>query len=306
MLVREIIENRADMISGEFRVFGTPKQWYLSDATGVLPIKAANFDTGVGMYKPHVDDMVAACLLLDYDDNGEAVEVVGRVEPLDVPTSPLLALAHPAVTYPDLTEELAGYIRNMRYKHLQRFLDALLLQDEVALGLVRARASRDQHHPEEGGLLRHVTEMARRALTHELFLEPDQYERELLLVAVVVHDIGKAHAGRLSKGRGAKPHKGHKEVGKDLIKRPLEWLREENPAMAEDLSTVLRDIMGGCRTFETKVGLLLQFLDQASAFSDSDKQAFEGLPASTRRAHLGGKPGAGRTYYRVRHLKVIK
>lgn len=306
MLLREIIENKADMVTGEFRVFGTQRQWYLSDSTGVIPFTPKNFDTGIGQYTPAIDDVVMGSLLIDYDDNGKAVEVAGRVEPLDVPSSPLLVLAHPAVTYPDLTEELAGYIRNMRYKHLQRFLDALLLQDEVALGLVRARASRDQHHPEEGGLLRHVTEMARRALTHELFLEPDQYERELLLVAVVVHDIGKAHAGRLSKGRGAKPHKGHKEVGKDLIKRPLEWLQEENPAMAQDLRAVFKDILGKCRTFETKVGLLLQFLDQASAFSDADKLAFDGLPASTSRAHLGGKPGAGRTYYRVRHLKVIK
>jgi hypothetical protein len=306
MLIREIIENKADMISGEFRVFGTPRQWYLSDSTGVIPFTPKNFDTGAGMYAPHIDDVVGACLLIDYGDDGEAVEIVGRVEPLDVPTSPLLVLPQPVVTYPDLAEELAGYISNMRYEHLRNFLDALLLQDEVALGLVRARASRDQHHPEEGGLLRHVTEMARRTLKHELYPEPSEYERELLLVAVIVHDIGKAQAGFLSKRRATKQHKGHKDIGKDLIKRPLALLKEENPAMAEDLRAVLTDILGKCRTFETKVGLLLQALDQASAFRDADKQAFDGLPASTRRAHLSGKPGAGRTYYRVRHLTVIK
>lgn len=304
MLVRKVLEGKEDFVSGEYRVFGGPRQWFLSDATGCIPFHTADIDTVAGSYSPSINDVVRADLFLEYSDDN--LKVIGRVKPLNAPSQPLLNLMHPAVTYPSLVEELARYIQEMKFTPLKDFVNSLLLEDEVALGLVRARASFDHHHPEQGGLLRHVVEMAKAALEQDFWLKPSAYERELLLVAVIIHDIGKVDADILSRKKKAFSRKHHKEIGKELVKQPLKQLELDSPHVARDLRAIIHDVLGKYKTSQTKVGRLLQGLDQDSAYRDGDLLSFKDTPAHVSKAHLNGKPGPGRTYYRLRHLTVIK
>ncbi len=129
---------------------------------------------------------------------------------------------------------------------------------------------------------------------------------ELLLVAVLVHDIGKANAGFLSRQKKSTRKKGHKALGKELVESPMQELELTSPEMAQDLRVVLKDVLGTSRTSATKAGRLLHGLDHDFSFKDASSESLKGTAPNAKWGHLKGKPGPGRSYYRVRHLTVVK
>lgn len=85
--------------------------------------------------------------------------------------------------------ELEGRIAGMRNPHLKALLEAIFGDEEIAARFRRAPAAKVLHHAYLGGLLEHVTSLARLA---ELAAgHYDFIDRDLLLTGVLLHDLGK-------------------------------------------------------------------------------------------------------------------
>lgn len=87
--------------------------------------------------------------------------------------------------------QLRGLLDAVQNEWLRKLLDLFLNDGEFVGRFSVASAGRKWHHAQPGGLVRHCYEMGRVAMTMcELFPELD---RDLLLSAVFLHDIGKIH-----------------------------------------------------------------------------------------------------------------
>lgn len=298
MLLSEIKEKREELTDGEYRVMNVAGQWLLTDSTGVLPFQPANFEAGRAEYSPTQGEMVSA--LLDIEYLGEDADVWGRVEPLDVPSRPLMALPFPALPRAELVVELDLLIQGMATKELRGFLTYVFQHEQLVLNFVKVPASGIHHHNEPGGLLRHVVEMVRYAKGGQFPIEVPPYERELLMTALVLHDLGKAEGERESS-----LYRSHEDLGIAIMEEPLKWLEEEYPKVAKDVADVINDITSRSSLSRSRVGLLLDFLDRCSAFADTFDRSFRDVPGHYRYAHLDGKGGKGRTFRRFPHLHLV-
>ncbi|MCC6143872.1 MAG: HD domain-containing protein [Candidatus Hydrogenedentes bacterium] len=122
---------------------------------------------------------------------------------------------------------LRGILDTVKEPFLQRLLQAFW-EDAAFMELWNiASAAKRWHHAERGGLIRHCYEMARLAETMcELFPELD---RDLLLVAVFAHDIGKLHEMRhdlyvdyTTEGKLL----GHLQIGGDMVQEKMRAIPE--------------------------------------------------------------------------------
>lgn len=299
MLLSEIKERREELTEGEYRVMNVAGKWLLTDSTGVLPFQPANFESGRAEYSPTQGEMVSAELVIEYLE-GE-VDVGGRVtRRMDVPSRPLLALPFSSLPRPELVVELDRLIQGMGTKELRGFLTYVFQHEQLALNFVKVPASGIHHHNEAGGLLRHVVEMVRYARDGQFPIEVPRYERELLMTALVLHDLGKAEGERESS-----LYRSHEDLGIAIMEEPLKWLEEEYPRVAKDVADVINDMTSRTSLRRSRVGLLLDFLDRCSAFADTFDRSFRDVPGHYRYAHLDGKGGKGRTFRRFTHLHLV-
>ncbi len=137
-------------------------------------------------------------------ERGDLVRVRGRVErfrdELQIDVSAIArapdGTADPAdflpVAYRDL-DELEGFlehlVREVYDDGLRSLLERLLGDTELRAQLRRAPCSRGGHHAYLGGLLEHTVAVA--TLTLECAQLHPRLDRDLLLTAAIVHDIGK-------------------------------------------------------------------------------------------------------------------
>ncbi|HEV2769650.1 MAG TPA: HD domain-containing protein, partial [Solirubrobacteraceae bacterium] len=164
-------------------------------------------------------------------ERGDLVQVGGRVErfrdelQLEVRTLTRARDADPAaflpVAYRDL-DELEGFLEHLgREVHdpaLRGLLEGLLGDDVLRGAWRRAPCSRAGHHAYLGGLLEHTVAVGTMAL-EAAQLHP-RLDRDLLLCAALVHDVGKtreftfgAEIGLSEEGRLL----GHVELGLRLL-----------------------------------------------------------------------------------------
>jgi 3'-5' exoribonuclease len=194
----------------------------LADATGTITARAFS----------------EADVLAGRFDRGELVRVRGRVEryreQLQVNVSAIARAegeqADPAqflpTAYRDL-DELEGFLEHLAHEvydpSLKRLLGGLLGDRELRAELRRAPCSvpgprAGAHHAYLGGLLEHTVGVA--TLAHELCALHPRLDRDLLLCAAIVHDLGKtreftygAEIARSEEGRML----GHVELGLRVI-----------------------------------------------------------------------------------------
>jgi 3'-5' exoribonuclease len=168
-------------------------------------------------------------------ERGDLVRVRGRVErfrdELQVEVAAIARAADgeadPAdylpVAYRDL-DELEGFlehlVREVYEPGLRALLETLLGDTSLRAALRRAPCSRAGHHAYLGGLLEHTVAVATLAL--ECATLHPRLDRDLLLSAAVVHDLGKtreftygAEIGLSEEGRLL----GHVELGLRLLER---------------------------------------------------------------------------------------
>lgn len=77
----------------------------------------------------------------------------------------------------------------VRHPHLAALVEAIFADEDLCSKFKRAPAASQMHHAYIGGLLEHTTSMAEAAL--KLCEHYEQLDRDLLLVGVLIHDIGK-------------------------------------------------------------------------------------------------------------------
>ena len=96
------------------------------------------------------------------------------------------------VAYRDL-DELDGFLEHLAREVVEpgyrRVLDALLDDAELRAAWREAPCTRTGHHAYLGGLLEHTVAVA--TLAQEVALQHPRLDRDLLLCAAIVHDLGK-------------------------------------------------------------------------------------------------------------------
>ncbi len=88
-----------------------------------------------------------------------------------------------------LVNELKNLLGTITNPHLKRVLQAYLSDEVLMDKLRRAPAGIKTHHAYEGGLLRHVLDLLR--IANSVAPHYAQLDREMLLVGVFLHDLGK-------------------------------------------------------------------------------------------------------------------
>ncbi len=126
---------------------------------------------------------------------------------------------------PEVEEKLRTILGTVQDPYLAKLVQAFL-NDENFMGRMRiASAGRKWHHAYPGGLLRHCYEVARIVETScEIFPEAN---RDLLLAAVLLHDIGKLEEmshGLLVDYTDAGRLLGHLAIGCDEVSRRIDTI----------------------------------------------------------------------------------
>lgn len=96
-------------------------------------------------------------------------------------------------TNPDEIQQLLGNLKDLlgtiNNPHLKRVVNSYLSDDQLMSRFLRAPAGIKTHHAYEGGLLRHVLDLLR--VADAIAPNYPQLDREMLLVGVFLHDLGK-------------------------------------------------------------------------------------------------------------------
>lgn len=91
----------------------------------------------------------------------------------------------------ELVEQVQQLLGSLTNPHLQRIATSYLEDAELMAALKRAPAGIKTHHAYEGGLLRHVVDLLR--IAEAIAPNYPQLDRDMLLVGVFLHDLGKIH-----------------------------------------------------------------------------------------------------------------
>jgi 3'-5' exoribonuclease len=166
------------------------------------------------------------------------VTAIGRVDPRSVDESEFRVLSTADVDR--LAGEMSHLLGTVRSAPLRRLVDAVLADAELMAAFKRSPAGVKQHHAYAGGLLEHVDN-----LLHRADLVAPRYpavDRDLLLVGVLLHDIGKTLELESERGfsyTDAGQLLGHVLLGLELVEEKIREV-EERTGEAFDAETAVR------------------------------------------------------------------
>ena len=166
------------------------------------------------------------------------VTAIGRVDPRSVDESEFRVLSTADVDR--LAGEMSHLLGTVRSAPLRRLVDAVLVDAELMAAFKRSPAGVKQHHAYAGGLLEHVVN-----LLHLADLVAPRYpavDRDLLLVGVLLHDIGKTLELESERGfsyTDAGQLLGHVLLGLELVEEKIREV-EERTGEAFDAETAVR------------------------------------------------------------------
>lgn len=166
------------------------------------------------------------------------VTAIGRVDPRSVDESEFRVLSTADVER--LTAELTRLLGTIRSEPLRRLVDEVLADAELMAAFKRSPAGVKQHHAYAGGLLEHVVN-----LLHLADVVAPRYpsvDRELLLMGVFLHDIGKTLELESERGfsyTDAGQLLGHVLLGLELVDDKIRSV-EERTGSVFDAETAVR------------------------------------------------------------------
>ncbi|WP_034621379.1 3'-5' exoribonuclease YhaM family protein [Desulfovermiculus halophilus] len=183
-----------------------------------------------------------------------------------------------------ILSEIEGLCReHLRYPPWRKLLKAVLSDAAMRECLVNAPGAKNIHHAYRGGLVEHTLQVVRLCLAVcELY--PD-LDREILLVAAVLHDMGKAweldggisrdytDAGRLV---------GHITLGVDRVMPFVARVQDLDPDLSLHLEHLLLShhgeySYGSPRRPKTQEAFVLHFMDNLDAKMNTLDQALTGI-----------------------------
>jgi 3'-5' exoribonuclease len=189
----------------------------LRDRTGALPARVfRDADLHAGRFERGDIVRVAGRVERFRDELQAELRAIARAPAEDADPAAFLPVAHRDLDELDgFLEHLAGEVTDAPFR---RLLDAILQDREVRAGLRSSPCTRNAHHAYLGGLLEHTVAVATLAL-EACALHP-RLERDLLLTAAIVHDLGRtrefalgAEIGLTDEGRLL----GHVEIGLRML-----------------------------------------------------------------------------------------
>jgi len=163
---------------------------------------------------------------------------IGRVDPRTVDESEFHVLS--AADVARLMEELRGILATVRSLPLRRLVDEILADADLVAVFKRSPAGVKQHHAHVGGLLEHVVNLLH--LADRIAPRYPALDRDLLLVGVLVHDIGKTLELESEQGfsyTDAGQLLGHVLLGLELVEEKIRAV-ERQEGVAFDPETEIR------------------------------------------------------------------
>ena len=187
---------------------------------------------------------------------------------------------------------LVHQVASIRHPSLQGLMNALLGEVQRAWAYLQMPASLNHHHNEPGGLLHHSLEV----VDHLTGLWPGNapaLERDLLITAGLLHDIGKILVYRGTQGYTDLGQVLHHDALTLEILGP--YLGNLDPTLANTLRHLLCRSDRDSQYPRSALKAALQQADALSAEQYYQRQAFEGLPSYRYR----GRDLQGQSWYRL-------
>lgn len=165
-----------------------------------------------------------------------------------------------------VVERFLQLLMSMQSQVLLAFITKVFWQSDVLQAFLSAPASLNYHHNYKGGLLEHSVETAEIAASLPL---RTQFDRDVLITAALLHDIGKAKTlthtmRRTSLGKLVD----HDEMTLEICAAALRWLDAEAPSAAILLRHLWTCASPGARygyKAETYLAPALQLADHMSS-----------------------------------------
>jgi len=160
----------------------------LADKTGQIPAKAwDNAEQLAERFQP--GDVVLIRGRVD-EYQGSSQIIIDRLRKcLDEEIDPEDYIATTTRDTGELVAQLRETVQGIGEPHLRRMLESFFADEQFVALFARAPAAKRLHHSYLGGLLEHVTEVAR--ICDRVCEVHPQLDRDLLLSAALLHDIGK-------------------------------------------------------------------------------------------------------------------
>ncbi len=166
------------------------------------------------------------------------VTAIGRADPRTIDEAEFRVLAATDIT--SLRTELAAILETVRHAGLRELVAETLADEELMTALARSPAGVKQHHAYAGGLLEHVVSLLRIA-DRVAPLYPT-LDRDLLLVGVLFHDIGKTVELESERGfsyTDAGQLLGHVLLGLEIVEEKIRAV-EHRTGLPFDVETAVR------------------------------------------------------------------
>lgn len=167
---------------------------------------------------------------------------------------------------PETLLQLKTLVDSLSSRHLTRFLTDVLVGSDIGINYLQCPASLRHHHNFTGGLLTHSVDVANKLLSENQFKSA---ERDIAIVAALIHDIGKT---KTLSADGQRTYLGnvvdHDELTLEICAKALARLDKFEPQSALMLRHILTCASPGSRYgYEaiTPIALKLQQADKASA-----------------------------------------
>ncbi|RHW75009.1 HD domain-containing protein [Colwellia sp. RSH04] len=167
---------------------------------------------------------------------------------------------------PETLLALKTLVDSLSSRHLSRFISDVLVSSDVGINYLQCPASLRHHHNFTGGLLAHSVDVAKTLLRENQF---KGIERDIAIIAALIHDIGKT---KTLSADGQRTHLGslvdHDELTLEICAKAFARLDKFEPQSALLLRHILTCASPGSRYgYEaiTTIASKLQIADKASA-----------------------------------------
>ncbi len=184
----------------------------------------------------------------------------------------------------ELLQELEGLCRSeLRYPPWRKLCSKVLRDPDIRERLLAAPAAKSIHHAYRGGLLEHTLAVARSCLA--LCAIYPELDREILLVAAVLHDLGKAwelEGNILADYSDPGRLLGHITLGLQVLEPFLQKTKELEEGLALHLKHLILSHhgeyeFGSPKRPKTREAFVLHFADNLDAKVNTVGQLLQGM-----------------------------
>ncbi|NLC91821.1 MAG: HD domain-containing protein [Methanocorpusculum parvum] len=234
----------------------------------------------------HTDGYIAVIEL-----NGSQFIQVVDAKLLQLPSD--VVRSHFAWRQPDQLDAqgmLWHYAAKIQDPALKELISNIMSDAKIMHSFYKARASKDFHHNEQGGLFKHSVQVA---LTAKILANSHHLERgeiECAFVCGLLHDIGKIQMFYNTDKNQQKGVNGqHEAFSFMVLAEHFEVLKAKNKVLFEVISATLSANVNGKKHHEYVIETIVRAADCISAETYQSRAAFQGRPTSQLYATF--KPG---------------